>query len=547
MDNEELVEYIDEAFYDMDIDGQIQYLLANPDIKIDPDDVESNYFGELSQEILEKGEKELSIIVLKKYYEATLELQREMYRRVRPSFDAMYRYGVHLLNNTLTDFADMDMEIKKLFVSFCILCEYVEPDNFDEFLDEYPQLTTFYENLEEIAYADDDAMCPILLRSVGIAYQMGTKHFKKNPQKAFRYFEKGAGLDYDGRQISWPFEKVADCAFEVAACYMQGLGVEKDLEQALSYFESAAGPKGVPAMAEIYLDKDFPWENYFEDRADLIFAAYDAYETRYDDYFTPEPEALQERIIAEIKELAASGNPRAKYRLAKAYELGTFVEKDLELALAYHSEVMHEDCYPRSAFFYYAHHTPRQREPYQLPDEINVGDTFYLGELLDEPLSWKVVQIHEDGPVLISEKILAVLPYNDDYADYESSHIRDWLNNQFFPKAFTEEEKAYILNEEYYAQSFSRGRYQGNVLLQDHLLLPNSTDIENWYGEGKEQWCAVHTAFSRHTGDAQECWLSDADSAECPKHVNFNNTNTRCRFHAGCKLGIRPIMLLKPR
>jgi TPR repeat protein len=561
--NEEIeFEYIDEEFFDMDIDEKIKYLKLNPDKKINPENVEDSYFFDLGQDVLAKGEKELYITILKKYFEAAVELQHELYyRRARPDFDAIYQYGVYLLNNIITPFEDIDSEVKKMLISFCIMNEYIELDD-DEFLDQYPQLTTFYQNLDKFAYADDDAICPMMLRSVGKAYQIGTKHFEQDLEKAFHYFEIGSGFDYDGRQVEWPFQKVADCLYELGACYMKGLGVERDLDEAIRCFASAAkeyGLNSVPAMAEIYLDEDFAWEDYFDKKSDLIIAAYDAYKENggdliyfqhdwdrsYDDYDEGKIENIQKCIIAGIKELADNGNVDAKYRLADAYEYGIFVEKNPELAFKYHSGLMNEGSYPHSAFYYFENYTPKKRDSYPFPASLKVGDEFYLGELVDEPLKWKVVEIHEDGPIAISEKVLAILPYNDDYADYESSYIRKWLNNQFFHKAFTDEEKSYILEEEYYAISVSRATYGDKKLLKDYLFLPYSSNIANWYGEGKGEWHILHTDFSLKTGKSDDCWLLDVYNQNCPKHVINNEMSARFRHHAGCKMGVRPIMILK--
>ena len=562
-DEIDLEEYLDEEFFDMDIEEQIQYLTENPDKKIYPEDVEGSFYYELTQALLEKGENELYIAILQKFYEATLELQKELYyRRAKPDFTVIYQYGTHLLNNVVTPFEDIDIQIKKIFVSFCILAEYVEMDGLDEMLDEYPQLTTFYQNLDEFAYADDDAMCAMLLRNIGKCYQEGTRYFERDLEKAFRYFEIGAGLDYSGRQSSWPFQQVANCQFELAICYMKGLGVERNLDEALRYFESGAREYGmscIPAMAEIYLDDSFEWENYFDDRSDVVLAAFDAYEScnvemlylhydwdyGLDGYDENKAEKLKKRIIAEIKELADNGDSAARYRLANAYETGKFGEQNLELALKYHAELMNEGDFPHSALYYYENHTPTEHESYLPPDEFNVGDEFYLGRLLDEPLKWKIVEIHEDGPIAISEKVLAILPYSNGGADFEHSFVRKWLNKQFFQKAFTEEEKACILEEEYYAPSFDRNTYGQNILLKDYLFLPDSSDIEKWYGEGKNEWKVVHTEFALMTGNTDDCWLLDANSPDCPKHVIVNGKNNRYRFHAGCKLGIRPIMVMK--
>jgi TPR repeat protein len=118
---------------------------------------------------------------------------------------------------------------------------------------------------------------------------------------------------------------------------MKGLGVERDLDEAIRCFASAAkeyGLNSVPAMAEIYLDENFAWEDYFDEKSDLIIAAYDAYKENdgnlmyfqhdwdcfYDDYDASKIENIQRRIIAGIKELTDSGNVDAIYRLADAYE-----------------------------------------------------------------------------------------------------------------------------------------------------------------------------------------------------------------------------------
>jgi hypothetical protein len=82
MDNENNApdfEYFDEEFYDMELDEQIVYLKENPDKAIYPDDVEDDYFWDLSQALTEAGEDELAFKILELYYNATLEAQRECY------------------------------------------------------------------------------------------------------------------------------------------------------------------------------------------------------------------------------------------------------------------------------------------------------------------------------------------------------------------------------------------------------------------------------------------------------------------------------------
>lgn len=87
-------------------------------------------------------------------------------------------------------------------------------------------------------------------------------------------------------------------------------------------------------------------------------------------------------------------------------------------------------------------------------DKCRKGNTIRFGcypqdtHLGKEPIEWQVLQTTGDSAILISKYILD----NQDYhvPRYEAdtwlnSSLREWLNNQFFAKAFNKQEKEYLV------------------------------------------------------------------------------------------------------
>ena len=352
-------EYFDDSFYEMDLNDKIQFLKKNPEKKISPDDVETTYFWELSQTLTEASEKELSIKIFELYYNAVIEAQRELfYRRVRPCIDAIYAYGMHLLGNKITPAEELSDKLIHLFVELCMMNMAIYAEEVDEVLERYPQYAELFDLLPELSYADDDAIFPQLLCNIGRAFQRGTQKLEKNPEKAFDFFIAGAELDYEHRYALWPRAKAGDCAFEAAVCFMKGIGVKKDFDAALEYFELGAqgyGERAVPAMADIYLDPEFEWQEYFETDEERYLAAFSAFNVRVrsfdgsymkpvthytsedwdcylDDYDEDEKEERHKLFMARLENYASSGSWRAAQCLAIAYEKGILVEEDSEHA-----------------------------------------------------------------------------------------------------------------------------------------------------------------------------------------------------------------------
>lgn len=85
---------------------------------------------------------------------------------------------------------------------------------------------------------------------------------------------------------------------------------------------------------------------------------------------------------------------------------------------------------------------------------IKVGDTYNFGTYEQdnnksngqEEIEWLVLDEQDNKFLLISKYALDCKPYDENYGEvaWETCTLRQWLNNDFFNTAFTEEEKAII-------------------------------------------------------------------------------------------------------
>lgn len=87
-------------------------------------------------------------------------------------------------------------------------------------------------------------------------------------------------------------------------------------------------------------------------------------------------------------------------------------------------------------------------------EDISVGDRIYFGHYAqnydgkdNSPIAWIVLERNKDTALIISEKVLELMPFHDnmDGALWGKSSIRKWLNNDFVNSAFSETERKSII------------------------------------------------------------------------------------------------------
>lgn len=92
--------------------------------------------------------------------------------------------------------------------------------------------------------------------------------------------------------------------------------------------------------------------------------------------------------------------------------------------------------------------------------QVKCGDLIEMGSYEQdndltngkEPISWRVLNVHGDEALVVSDKALDHQPYDTAEADkryfWSKCSLRDWLNKEFYEEAFTEEERARIVSTE---------------------------------------------------------------------------------------------------
>lgn len=64
---------------------------------------------------------------------------------------------------------------------------------------------------------------------------------------------------------------------------------------------------------------------------------------------------------------------------------------------------------------------------------------------IDQPISWRVLGRSERKALLVSEYILYQKPYDSYSSNWETSELKDWLNNEFLYDAFNENERTALV------------------------------------------------------------------------------------------------------
>ena len=118
----------------------------------------------------------------------------------------------------------------------------------------------------------------------------------------------------------------------------------------------------------------------------------------------------------------------------------------------------------------------------------------------------KISKEQENTALVISSKVLERKVYDKGYtgANWEKSWVRQWLNEEFLTEAFSEKERAQILETEVEARKYT-GLISNGENTRDKLFL---LDIEeaNRYFPTDESRHALSTAYASHNGVTENRW-----------------------------------------
>ena len=128
-------------------------------------------------------------------------------------------------------------------------------------------------------------------------------------------------------------------------------------------------------------------------------------------------------------------------------------------------------------------------------DGVITWDCVYLGSYEqsaiyeEEPITWRVLSVNKDGTdaFLLADKALDCRPFHSVFTDtvvtWDKSTMRQWLNNEFFENAFSEEERL-LVNNHYVKNDRSPdfGTYSGEDTIDKVFLLSISEATNFRYG-----------------------------------------------------------------
>ena len=161
---------------------------------------------------------------------------------------------------------------------------------------------------------------------------------------------------------------------------------------------------------------------------------------------------------------------------------------------------------------------------------IQVGAVIEFAEI-----DWRVLQKTADAVLVISEKVLAVKPYNTEWEDitWEKCTLRKWLNEDFY-SIFTDEEKAMIAETTVVNSNNNKFGTKGGNDTTDKIFLLSIDEAEK--------------LFANDTSRAVGSWWwlrSPGDDQDGAAYVYGGGSLDVDGEYVYCDYGVRPALNLK--
>ena len=162
--------------------------------------------------------------------------------------------------------------------------------------------------------------------------------------------------------------------------------------------------------------------------------------------------------------------------------------------------------------------------------EYKVGETIEFGNYpqdkdgTEKPIEWIVMKKEGNQVLLLSKYVLDAKPYNEEWEDvtWETSDIRQWLNNEFYTAAFNKSEKAKIQTSLIKNEDNSEHGTSGGNDTEDKVFLLSEKEAETLFSNDDER-IAKATGYAEKSGayvnEEKSAWWwlrspgDDSDSA----------------------------------
>ena len=326
-------------------------------------------------------------------------------------------------------------------------------------------------------------------------------------------------------------DKVQDAILRAVydeACELAEKDTLEELATAFTLFESITSYEDSESRMETLQDQEKVMEACYSKACELAESdTVEKLELAQELFEEITPYEDSESRLEEVEEKLAGLRNKADYdKACELAESDTFGELKEAQAL-FEGITPYEDSESKLTMI--------KRKIQDLMDELlaplknaSVGDHFQFGMYADDAISWRILAREDDRVLLISDTALEVKPYHD--TDEETSwaecSLREWLNNDFLERAFTEEEQACILvavnnNEgdpDYYT-------YAGEQT-QDKVFLLSTDEAEKYFRDDEDRIVYGATSHVEENGAYMEedgsvyWWLRSAG------YVDYDDTYT---------------------
>ena len=139
--------------------------------------------------------------------------------------------------------------------------------------------------------------------------------------------------------------------------------------------------------------------------------------------------------------------------------------------------------------------------------DYKIGETIEFGNYpqdkdgTEKPIEWIVMKNEGNQVLLLSKYVLDAKPYNKEWEDvtWETSDIRQWLNNEFYTTAFNKAEKAKIQTSLIKNEDNSKYGTNGGNDTEDKVFLLSEKETETLFSN-KEERIAKATEYATKSG-----------------------------------------------
>ena len=142
-----------------------------------------------------------------------------------------------------------------------------------------------------------------------------------------------------------------------------------------------------------------------------------------------------------------------------------------------------------------------KKPEYKIGEAIEFGNYPQDKDGTEKPIEWIVMKNEGNQVLLLSKYVLDAKSYNEEWEDvtWETSDIRQWLNNEFYTTAFNKAEKAKIQTSLIKNEDNSENGTSGGNDTEDKVFLLSEKEAETLFSNDEER-IAKATEYAEKSG-----------------------------------------------